>query len=136
MSNKSISWILDFTNKLPNDEERIKCMQANVNVLAPILRYKFDPKIEWLLPPGEPPYKKNTEKYNEDAFYREIRRLYLFIKGGNDNLKAMRREVLFIDMLEALPEDDAQLLIAMKDRKLPYKNITPKLVLKAFPGLF
>jgi hypothetical protein len=39
-------------------------------------------------------------------------------------------------MLEALPEDDAQLLIAMKDRKLPYKNITPKLVLKAFPGLF
>jgi hypothetical protein len=114
----------------------VKCLQANINVLAPILRYTFDPTIEWLIPEGEPPYKKNTEKYNEDAFYREIRRLYLFIKGGNDNLKAMRREVLFIDMLEALPEDDAQLLIAMKDRKLPYKNITPKLVLKAFPGLF
>ena len=31
MARKSIAWILDFTSKLPNDEEKVKCLQANDN---------------------------------------------------------------------------------------------------------
>lgn len=136
MANKSIAWILKFTSELPNDEEKIKCLQANERVVKEILRYAFDPSVKFLLPEGAPPYKPSPEKYNEDAFYHEVRKLYLFIEGGNNDLKPARREFLFLDVLQAIHPDDAELLIAVKDKKLPWEGITSKLVLKAFPGLY
>jgi hypothetical protein len=57
------------------------------------------------------------------------------MEGGNPNLKPIKREQIFIQMLEAVSADDAQLLIAMKDKKSPYKNITKDIVNEAFPGL-
>lgn len=135
MQNKSISWILDFTAKLEDEDEQIKCLRANQNVLKDVLKYTFDPKIKWLLPEGIPPYKPSAEQYNEDAFYHEVRKLYLFVEGGNMNLTQSRREFLFVEMLQHIHPEDAELLCAIKDRKLPY-DIDAKLVLKAFPGLF
>jgi hypothetical protein len=38
-------------------------------------------------------------------------------------------------MLESIHPDDARVLLAMKDRKLPYKGLTPKLVAEAFPNM-
>lgn len=132
---RSISWILEFTSKLPNDEEKIKCMQANANVLKPVLDYTFNPDKKWLLPEGKPPYRPNTEALPTDM-YKELRKLYIFIEGGKPDLHQLRRESLFLDLLESIPADDAELLLHMKDKKLPYAGITKKLVLKAFPGLF
>jgi hypothetical protein len=67
--------------------------------------------------------------------FAEIRRLYLFLKGGNPNLTKLRRETLFIELLESVHPSDAKILIAIKDKKLPYKGLTAKLVKEAFPGL-
>lgn len=137
MARRSIAWILDFTDKLPNDEERIKCLQANDTVpMRTIIKFALDPNIEWLLPEGDPPYTVNEDdKYSEGVLYSEVRKLYLFIKGGNDNLKPIRREQLFINLLQIVDPKDAVLLLAAKDKKLPYKNITEKLIRKAYPGL-
>jgi hypothetical protein len=137
---KSISWILKFTsNSLPDDEERIKCLQQNGNeAIRTVLKLVFDPNVEWLLPEGEPPYTPCEFPHQENMLYMEARRLYLFVKGGNDNLKTVRRERMYVDMLESIEPTDAKLLLAMKDKKLPkgYENITAKLVKKAFPDLF
>jgi hypothetical protein len=48
-------------------------------------------------------------------------------------MTSMRREQLFIQLLEALDPDDAELIIAMKDKSSPYKNLTKKLVMETFP---
>jgi hypothetical protein len=135
---KSISWILNFTNNLPNDKERIKCLQQNVDndVLTLILRLTFDPGIEFLLPEGTPPYKVCEYPDQQNALYFESRKLYLFVKGGNDNLSPFRRETLFVELLQVIDPDDAKLLIAMKDKTLPYKKITKELVSQAFPNLY
>lgn len=137
MQRKAISWILDFTSKLPNDEEKIKCLQANgVAHIFDILRFAYDPKIKWLLPKGSPPYTPNEGKNLEARLYSEIRKLYLFIEGGNDNLHQIKRETLFISMLENVHPEDAKLLLAIKEKKLPYKGLNSDLILKAFPGLY
>ena len=47
----------------------------------------------------------------------------------------MRRETLYIDMLENLPDEEAQILLGMKEGKLPYKGITKKFVMDCFPGM-
>jgi len=132
---RSISWILEYTSELPNKAEKIKCLRANQGVLKPILKYAYDPNIEWLLPEGNPPYRANGEALPTDM-YKEIRKLYIFVKGGNDNVKPLQREALFVNILEHIPADDAELLLSIKNRKIPFKGITKKLALEAFPDLF
>ena len=136
MSRKSIAWILEFTSNLPNDQEKVKCLQANDNTpIRTVLRYAFDPNIRWLLPDGDPPYNPCEFAHQENVFYNETKRLYLFIEGGNNNLTQIRREALFLDILGAIDPADARLLVAIKDKKLPWPGITPKIVLTAFPNL-
>lgn len=137
MARKAISWILDFTSKLPNDEEKVKCLQANENsALLTILKFCYDPNIKWLLPEGEPPYKPCEYPNVDNMLYSEARRLYLFVEGGNPNLKTLKRESMFIDLLQSVTPDDAKLLVSIKDKKLPYEGLNSKIVLKAFPNLY
>jgi hypothetical protein len=107
--------------------------------LKQVLGLTFDPTVKWLLPEGTPPYKPLPKSADqESSLYTELRRSYLFYNSGNEtsqNLKNVRREQLFIEMLESIDPDDAKVLIAMKDRKLPYKGLTRKLVAEAFPNL-
>ena len=92
------------------------------------------PYCKFLLPEGKPPFKPN--QFDEPrALHLEVPKFYLFAEGGNPNLKQIRREQLFIQMLENVNEDDAELLIAMKDKKSPFKGITKDVVVAAFPGL-
>lgn len=137
MARKPISWILDFTSKLPNEEEQIKCLQANDNsAIRTILKFCFDPNIKWLLPEGDAPYKPCEYPNVDNMLYTEARRLYLFIEGGNPNLTQLKRESMFVDLLQSINPEDAKLLVSIKDKKLPYKGLSSKTVLKAFPGLF
>ncbi len=134
---KSISWILEFTSKLPNEEEKIKCLQANDNsAIRTILKFALDPNIKWALPEGDAPYKPCQYPHQENMLYSECRRLYLFIEGGNPNLKVLKRESMFIELLQTIDPDDAKMIISIKDKKLPWKGLTAKTVLKAYPGLF
>lgn len=136
MTRKSISWILDFTSKLPNKEEKVKCLMANDMVpIRTILRCVFDPSIKFLLPTGDAPYTPSSEDQG-NTLYSEARRLYLFVEGGNPNLTQVRREDLFLALLQTLNAEDAKLLVAMKDKKLPFKGITKDIVLTAYPDLF
>lgn len=128
--------ILEKASELKTNQERIDFLRAqNSNALLQILKYAYDPKIVWDLPTGAPPYKPCPYPAQELRLMSEIRRLYLFIKGGNPNLTKIRREALYIEMLESVHPKDAELLNSIKDKKIPYKGITLKLVKEAFPGL-
>ena len=133
---KSIAWILEFTSKLPNEEEKIKCLRSNDHPsIKTILQYCFDPRIKWLLPDGPAPYQPSEFSNIESMLYSEARRLYLFVEGGNNNLHPLKRESMFIDLLQSITPEDARLLESIKDKKLPYEGLTADIVKKAFPGL-
>jgi hypothetical protein len=115
--------------------DRVRVLQEYANpVLVQILKYGLDPAIVWDLPKGAPPYKKNEYTDQQSNLYREARRLYLFLKDGNPNLTPVKREMLFIQLLETIDPEDAEILIAAKDKKFP-KSINIKMVNQAFPGL-
>ena len=58
------------------------------------------------------------------------------MKGGNDGLKSMRRETMFIQILEGLHPLEAELLILVKDKKLSTKyKITKEIVAEAYPDI-
>ena len=100
-----------------------------------IFKYAYDPEIEWLLPEGPTPYTPCPPEYEVDGMlWAEMRRLYLFVKGGNNNLNPRRREQLWVELLGSVLPEDAKLLDQMKDRKI--EGISDKVVLRAFPDLF
>ena len=138
MSNqrKSISWILDFTSKLPNAIEKVKCLKANdIKPIRTVLQYALHPGIVWDLPAGDPPYTPCTEPYHENILYQEARRLYIFIVNPQLNIPKSRKESMFIQMLNDLDPEDAKLILAAKDKKLPYPGLTPLIIKQAYPGI-
>ena len=67
---------------------------------------------------------------------KEYTRFYNFIKGGNDKLSSMRRETMFINILEGLHPLEAEILCLTKDKKLQTKyKITKENVSNACPEI-
>ena len=90
-----------------------------------------------------------TMEYNQDSsmgmgdlkrgrttIRKEYTRFYNFCKGGNDSLKGLRRETMFIQILEGLHPLDAEILCLVKDKKLEDKyRITKEIVSEAYPDI-
>jgi hypothetical protein len=60
----------------------------------------------------------------------------MFVSGKDyDNVKPMKREMLFIEFIESLDPDDAKLVLSIKNKKMPWKAISKHVAKKAFPNL-
>jgi hypothetical protein len=131
-----IAEILEHASRLPTEAAQIEFLRKNDStVLRTIVASALDPRVIWALPPGNPPYKPNKYLDQESGLYNETKRLYLFIQGGHPSLSQTKRENLYIQFLEMLNEADAALMLAAKEKRIPYSNLTPELFNKAFPGL-
>ena len=101
-----------------------------------LLIWNFDKQIRSAIPEGEVPYKKNEAPINSGGHTRlvhEWRTLYNYVRGGNDKISQMKRETMFIQLLEGLHESEAELLMLVKDKNLQSKyRITRALVEEVF----
>ena len=112
--------------------KKIGSLIENVRIL---LHYTYHKNVVMALPEGIPPYKPMDVPANMglNRLPAEMRRLQYFLPSSNIN--AVRRERMFIDMLEALSPEEAKLMIMVKNKKLEYKGITRKLVEEVFPEI-
>ena len=75
-------------------------------------------------------------KLSRDTIRKEWTKFYNFCKGGNDQLKSLRRETMFIQILEGLHPLDAEILCLVKDKELQTKyKITKEIVSEAYPDI-
>ena len=133
---KSISEILSEVDKAPAKDKVAVLQSYDSMPLRVILQYALDPRIEWLLPQGVPPYKPTEFLDQHGNLHRDIRKVHNFIKGGgHPDMHPLKREVLFIQFIEGLDPADAILMCNVKDKRIPYKGVTVKIVNSAFPGL-
>ena len=134
----SLVTILEDVAKAKNKKEKKEVLlkHGDNGALKEILKYTYDPNIKFLLPPGNPPYKSEVdETENPTYLYGLVRKLYLFVEGGNPNLKSQRREYLFISLLESIHPKEAEILLQVKDKKLKCNGLTYNLVKETFPRL-
>ena len=67
---------------------------------------------------------------------KEFTKFYNFLKGGNPSMSSLRRETMFINVLQGLHPLEAEILILVKDKKLGEKyKITKEVVAEAFPQI-
>ena len=134
--------------------------------LITIFVWNFDDSIISLLPEGEVPYGTNLDDQNatgtlsgrindavgkmqemgssslgsqdqgKASIRKEYTKFYNFCKGGNPSLSSLRRETMFINILEGLHPLEAELLCMVKDKKLQEKyKITKEIVSTAYPEI-
>tara|TARA_B000000565_G_C23779513_1_gene375357 strand:+ start:284 stop:712 length:429 start_codon:yes stop_codon:yes gene_type:complete len=136
---KTFHQMFSDNEKLKSRKDKVEHLRSCSSPgLKAILGFTYDPNVKWLLPEGTPPFTPNTISDNEGQLEYESRKFYLFVEGPSEqqqNLKKHKREELFINMLETVSHVEAKILLGMKERKLPYKGITKKLVAEAFPNL-
>ena len=78
----------------------------------------------------------SSDKNGHTTIRREFKNFYHFLKGGNPGLSAIRRETMFINILEGLHPLEAEIICLVKDKKLTDKyNITKEIVSEAYPDI-
>jgi len=132
-----LSEVLKKVHNAKTKDKKVEVLrQYDCDPLRMIIKSSFDPNIVWLIPEGDVPYKENEaeEGTEHTVLRREARKLYRFVKGGEDALPQFKRENLFIATLEGLHKSEAQLLIDAKDKKLHqvYKGLSKEVVKEAF----
>ena len=132
-----LSEILTKVNNAKMKDEKIKVLRDNDSVpLRQVLKGAFDPKIEWDLPEGTPPYKVNEAPAGTEhtLLFTETKRLWHFVKGADPKLSKTRKEMMYIQMLERLHAVEAKLLISVNEKNLnaTYKGLTDAVVKEAF----
>lgn len=129
---KYITELLEEMNGNPDLIEQYAKDPNYKQILTQIFEYAFLIEKKWILPEGTPPFKPAPEPLGmtETNLYAEFRRFYVFNRA---DLAPLKRESMFINLLEGIHPKEAEMLIALKDQKLHkmYNKITKTAVAKA-----
>lgn len=138
-SNPLLSEVLAKVSKQRTKAKKIQVLKENESLhLKAILIWNFDDTVVSVLPEGEVPYNKNEAPAGTEHTYlaHEWKVLYNFVKGGNDFLRPVKREQLFLQLLEGLHPDEADIICMVKDKNLTEKyKLTRPVVEEAFPDI-
>ena len=131
--------ILQKVSSAKTKKEKVDLLQEyNSQGLRSMLIINFDDSLEFLLPEGEVPFTPNDAPAGTEhtRLTQEYRGLYRFFKGGDASIKGMRREQLFVQLLEGLHADEANMLVSACNKDLQSKyRITKAVVAEAFPQI-
>ena len=130
--------VLQKVSNAKTKKEKIKLLQEmNTQALRMLLIINFDDSVVSLLPPGDVPYTPNEAPAGTEhtVLEKEARILHHFFKGGS-NIKQVKREQMFVQMLEGLSSGEAEALVLAKDKKIGKRwKITKAAVSEAFPSI-
>lgn len=137
--NPFMNEILDLVSKQKTNAKKVEVLREYANdALKSLLIWNFDDSVISILPQGEVPFKPNENPLGTDhsSLRREFKHFYNFVKGGNDTLPSLRRETIFIQILEGLHPNEAEILCLVKDKQLQSKyKLTKDLVSEAYPDI-
>jgi len=128
--------ILDLVKQQKAKGRKIEILRKYDNVaLRDICRGYYDDRVQWNLPEGSPPYTPNLPESVPSTLLKKNVMFKHFVKGSTgDTLTSVKRESIFISLLESVHPADAKVLILMINKK-PMTGLTKSVIQEAFPGL-
>jgi len=163
--NPFIFEILELASKQRSNAKKIEVLKTYENdALKTIFIWNFDESVISLLPEGEVPYGdvKDQNVYSgtlsdnlsreaiggesataqdlqgrgRTSLRKEYQNLYHYVKGGNNSLSTIRREMMFINLLQGLHPKEAEVLVLTKDKNLANKyKVSFENVKEAYPEI-
>ena len=101
------------------------------------LRCVFDDKVKFLLPDGKPPYTPSNPSSVPSTWHKKHMDLRYFVEigGGANDMSQVKRESMFIQLLESIHPEDAVIVCKMVEKKTTSKKLTKTAVMEALPDL-
>ena len=164
-SNPFVFEILELASKQRSNAKKIEVLKTyEHDSLKSVLIWNFDETVISLLPEGDVPYGdvKDQNVYSgtlsqnlakeasggesatvqdlqgrgRTSLRKEYQNLYHYVRGGNDTLSTIRREMMFINLLQGLHPKESEVLILTKDKKLTDKyKLTFENLKESFPDI-
>ena len=164
-SNPFIFEILELASKQRSNAKKVEVLKTyEHDSLKTIFIWNFDDTVISLLPEGDVPYAGTTEQTvyagslsenlsreaaggesatgqdldgrGRTSLRREYQNLYHYVRGGNNGLSTIRREMMFINLLQGLHPLEAEVVILTKDKRLSDKyKISLENVKEAYPDI-
>ena len=164
-TNPFIFEILELASKQRSNAKKVEVLKTyEHDSLKTIFIWNFDESVVSLLPEGDVPYANAEEQTvyygtlsenlskeadggesatgqdldgrGRTSLRREYQNLYHYVQGGNGSLSTIRREMMFINLLQGLHPKEAEVLILTKDKRLSNKyKITLENVKEAYPDI-
>lgn len=126
--------VADIENKDERREELRKLLTTRA--IATLVQYAYHPEAVFDLPEGPIPESqwKKSSIPNHRGLLREARKLSHLLVGSPVN--KMRKQMIYIQILETLEPSDAELVISIVNKRLPWKTLNQSFVTNAVPELF
>lgn len=164
-TNPFVFEILELASKQKSNAKKVEVLKTyEHDCLKTIFIWNFDTSVISLLPEGDVPYGNADEQSvysgtlsenlvreasggesatgqdlngrGRTSLRREYQNLYHYVQGGNANLSTIRREMMFINLLQGLHPKEAEVVILTKDKRLSDKyKITFENVKEAYPDI-
>jgi len=164
-SNPFVFEILELASKQRSNAKKVEVLKTyEHDSVKAIFIWNFDESVISLLPEGDVPYGNADEQSvysgtlsenlakeasggesatrqdllgrGRTSLRREYQNLYHYVQGGNNGLSTIRREMMFINLLQGLHPREAEVLILTKDKKLTDKyKISQEVVAEAYPDI-
>ena len=164
-TNPFVFEVLELASKQRSNEKKVEVLKTyEHDSLKVIFIWNFDDTVISLLPEGPVPYGdvKDQNVYSgnlsdnlsreaaggeaatvqdlhglgKTSLRREYQNLYHYVRGGNNSLSTIRREMMFINLLQGLHPKEAEVIVLTKDKKLTDKyKITHENVKEAYPDI-
>ena len=133
--------ILEELGTIKADSNKVEWLQTNFGDHQPLryaLKMNYCGTIQSILPEGEPPFtKEETDGPTPASLWAYLKIFPMIVRSAQSaKMTMIRIEQLFVEMLEAIPPKEAEMICLAKDRKLEERfDISLDMVNKAFPGL-
>lgn len=129
----SLAEIVKMVREAPTKKEKIELLRKHDSIhLRQVLICLYDTeRIKFLVPNVAPPYNPSAYPDSFGLLYHQLRKLRYIIEGeAPTNITQLARERIFIQMLETVHPDDAELLCRVIEQK-PLTGLTVSVINEA-----
>ena len=135
--NPSIVEILGLVEETKGKQSKVDILKQFVgrNDVKYALKAAFDDRVQFTLPDGlpdgfvvgDPDTPAGAFDIAPERFIRVFKRMQYWVEGGTAQAKQSKREEIFLDTLRSLEKSEAEFLLAIKEKTMPFKSVTKEI---------
>ena len=135
--NSSIVEILGLVEETKGKQSKVDILKqfAGRNDVKYALKAAFDDRVQFTLPEGipegtvvgDPDTPEGAMDMAPERFIRVFKRMQYWVEGGSAQASAAKREEIFLNTLRSLEKTEAEFLLAIKDKTMPFKSVTKEI---------
>ena len=135
--NPSIVEILGLVEETKGKQSKVDILKqfADRNDVKYALKAAFDPRVVFTLPEGlpdgfvvgDPDTPEGAMDMAPERFIRVFKRMQYWVEGGRAQASQSKREEIFLNTLRSLEKSEAEFLLAIKEKNMPFKSVTKEI---------